>query len=453
MFFCDFKRCGIFAALGLLFAVGAGKSPAAAPALPAVPALSTEDFLNTLGVNTHLNGLTAGDPWDTDAARVGKQLKYLGVRLDRDWAWSAADGDKWKAVQTAWGPYGRFWTSLDEGSPETQRRNLELEESIYGKYPNLIAVMGGPNEEDDTYPQQQGATLPDSVRVQQSLYDWAHSGGRAVPTSQMEFGAGWTAANNWQGDYNPQNTGIHQNYSPAPAEIGGAHTYISSPQERPVDVLNHVRMLAQLTTPGRPVAHTEFGAYSGAHLSAAVYGQYLVMGALDSAAAGDTGYLVYGLQDSAPESCYGFYTYPGGVPHEAAVYYHTLTTLLASTRGGYTRGVAPTFAPGSLFFSTDGPAVSHLLMQKPTGEFVVAAWSEQRMDGMEQPVSETIHFGRTFAAVKVYNVENGPAPLAALRNAAGYTLRMKPSDTYLLVLTGGKSAVQGNKKEKKGNLK
>lgn len=431
----------LLAACGLLLGSLALGRPAAAQA-PATKAMPTEDFLNTLGVNTHLNGLTASDHWDTDAARVGGQLKYLGVRLDRDWAWSAGDGVTWKNVQTAWGPLGSFWTSVDEGSPATQRRALRIEEAIYEAYPGLIAVLGGPNEEDDAYPQQQGATLPDSVLVQQSLHDWAHSGGRDVPTSQMEFGAGWTAANNWQGDYNPNATGINQKYAPAPAEIGGAHTYISNDHERPVDVLGHVRLLANLATPGKPVAHTEYGAYFGAHLTPQVYGRYTVMGAFDSAAAGDVGYLVYGLQDSAPESCYGFYTYPGGVPNPVAGYYHTLTTLLSSTRGRYKRGSARTFAPSSLPVSyANTLTASHLLLQKPTGEFVLAAWSEQLMDGTQHPVADTLSFGRTFASVKVYNIETGGTPFAVLYNAKQYTLRMNPSDTYLLVLAN--AAPQG----------
>ena len=419
---------GIVAALGLTLS--------AAPTARAQTTLSTEDFLNRLGVNTHLNGLTKDDPWDTDAAQVASQLRYIGVRLDRDWAWSAADGQKWKAVQTAWGPYGRFWTSIDEASPANQRKDLGYEEAIQQTYPGLIYAMGGPNEEDNIYPQAQGATLPDSVLVQQSLYTWAHSGGRNVPVSQMEFGAGWTAANDWQGDYNPANTGLHQPYTPGPADFAGAHTYLSNPTQRPVDVLNGLRTRAHLTTPGKPVAHTEFGAYSQAGLSARVFGQFLVMGAFDSASGGDAAYLVYGLQDSAPEHSYGFYTYPGGKAHEAADYFHTMTTLLKSAHGGYGPGMRHTFTPKRLNATFSDPAVNHLVMQKPTGEFVVAAWSEQLMNGTEHAASDTVGFGRSFATVRVYDIQDGLTPIAVQHNVSRYTLALKPSDTYLLVLSG-----------------
>ncbi len=404
----------------------------------AQPALSTEDFLNHLGVNTHLNGLTRSDPWNTDAVKVAAQLNYIGVRIDRDWAWSAADGKTWKTVQSHWIPEGRFWTSIDEASPAHQRQNLAYEESIYQAFPNLIYALGGPNEEDNTYPQSQGATLPDAALVQQSLYTWAHSGGRNIPVSQMEFGAGWSAANGWQGDYNPQKTGIGQNYTPGPAEFGGAHTYLSNPNQRPVDVLNQLRLLANLTTPGKPVAHTEFGAYAHAYLSARVFGQYLVMGAFDSAAAGDAAYIVYGLQDSAPEQTYGFFSYPTNEPHEAAEDFHTLTMLLQSAQGRYGPGMKPTFTPSTLNASFANHAVNHLVMQKPTGEFVIADWSEQLMNGSERRTSDTISFGKSFETLRVYDIEDGTTPIASLHHVSQYTLRMNPSDTYLLVLDNAK---------------
>jgi len=402
---------------------------------PARTALSTEDFLNRLGVNTHLDGLTRDDPWNTKAALVGAQLNYIGIRLDRDWAHSPTAGQTWKEVQKAWNPYGRFWTSIDEASPAYQRTVLGYEEAAYLAFPHLIFALGGPNEEDNLYPQAQGATLPEAALVQESLHKWAHSGGRNIPVSQMEFGSGWTSANNWQGDYNPSNTGIHQNYLPGPADFGAAHTYLHMPGQRPADVLKQLRSLALLTTPGKPIAHTEFGAYRSANLSAAVFGQYLVMGAFDSVSEGDAAYIVYGLQDSVPENTYGFFTYPGNTAHDAAIYFHTLTTLLKSTSGGYGPGAAPTFTPSVLGASFTNPAASHFVMQKPTGEFVIADWSEQLMNGMEHEDSDTIHFGKAFATLRVYDVESGTGPILVQHNVSQYTLCMKPSDTYLLVLT------------------
>ena len=51
----------------------------------------------------------------------------------------------------------------------------------------------------------QGPTPADRWNTNINEIHWAHPLGLCV--SQMEFGAGWTAANGWQGNYNPTNTG------------------------------------------------------------------------------------------------------------------------------------------------------------------------------------------------------------------------------------------------------
>jgi hypothetical protein len=399
----------------------------------AQPVRSTEDFLNTLGVNTHLGGLTAGDPWNTDPREVGKQLNYIGVRLVRDWPYSADYGQKLAAVRNSWRPDGKFWLSVVEGSPAEQRSGVEACARIAKAYPGMIYATGGGNEEDDEYAQKLGATLPDTAVVQAMLYRELHPLG--VVVSQCEFGAGWTAANNWDGDYDPNNTGIHQNYNPGPADLGGSHLYLIDPHRTMGDTLKEMRRKAQLCSPGKPVAHTEVGAYYNQYkMPASVFGQALVMGAFESFAAGDAGYIMYGLQDSAPESTYGFYTYPGGVAHPSAEYYHTMATLLASGKGGYAPGDKPTFTPGSLNAAFSSSETQHVVMQKPTGEFVIADWSEQAPTQDEHETADTVTLGRRFADVAVYDIERGVAPIVVAHDTDHVTLTMEPNDTYLIVL-------------------
>lgn len=418
-------RKAIFAGLICVFVCTIVSPPPAG----AAAAKRTEDFLNILGVNTHMDGNSG---WDTNAANVGAHLKYLGVRLERDWPSSSGEGSTFKSVQSNWSSLGRLWTSIGEDSPTGQRNDLSYDESIYGTYgTGLIYTIGGPNEEDDSYPQGLGATLPDSATVQGMLYSWAHSSGRNIPVSQMEFGAGWTANNNWQGDYNPSDTGIGENYTPGGADYGGAHTYISNTSQTPASVLNTLRSLANLTTPGKPVAHTEFGDYF--QNSTSVWGQYCVMGAFDAFSAGDVGYIVYGLQDS---DAMGFYDSSDSNPNPVANYYNTLTTLLASSSGSYGPGQTPTYTPGSLNVSySNTTTASHLLLQKYTGEYVIADWSEQLMNGSQTSVSDTVNFGEQFGTVKIYDVESGTTPIKTLSNASSYTITMNPSDTYLFILS------------------
>jgi hypothetical protein len=394
--------------------------------------IRTEDFLNTLGVNTHLGGLTKSDPWNTNIPEVASQLNYIGVRLVRDWPYRAEYGVTLKSLQEAWRKDGRFWLAVVEGSPADQRTSAASIVEIAKKYPDLVYAASGPNEEDNGYAQKLGATLPDSALVQADSYNALHPMG--IMVSQMEFGSGWVASNNWQGNYNPTNTGSKQNYTPGPADFGGAHTYVSNGMQTLGKVIGQMRANALLCTPGKPVAHTELGAYTHAHISPTLYGQFLVMGAFTSAVAGDVGYLVYGLQDSAPEATYGFYSFPQGVAHPAAKYFHTMTTLLASTKGSYGPGAKPTYTATPLAITFANPTNGHAVLQKPTGEYVVAAWSEQLMNEKAHDETDAITLPRKFATATVYNVRQGVTPTATLTNVSEVRLDMEPSDTYLIVL-------------------
>lgn len=407
------------------------------------PATSSEDFLNLLGANTHLDGVAN---WNINPTQVGQQMAYLGLRLERDWPeGSTADGAAFHIAQQQ-NPLMRLWTSINEASPDDQQTAFENCKAIYNTYGSgLVYAMGGPNEEDDPYPQGLKARLPLSAQLQQDLYNWAHPLG--IKVSQMEFGAGWTDKNGYQGDYNPNDPGINytvpangdQRYTPGQADFGGSHPYLVDSTTKPGPRLAAIRALALLTTPGAPVANTEWGGYTRSGLSTTVFGQYMVMGAFDSAAAGDSAYIIYGLQDGAQEGTYGFYTADGTL-NPVGNYFHTLTTILQCTNSSlrYAPGQTATFTAGSLNVTYGNTStVSHYLLQKPTGEFVIAAYSEQLMNGAQASASDTIDFGQTFASVKVYDVQSGLTPIATLTNVSSYALTLNPSDTYLIVLDNG----------------
>src|SRR3954465_13751153 len=74
----------------------------------AVTAMSTEAFLNTLGVNTHIDGIAlVVDPnqhWDMNFVNVGNHMAYIGVRNQRDWPYKAEEGADFLTVQSNWSP-------------------------------------------------------------------------------------------------------------------------------------------------------------------------------------------------------------------------------------------------------------------------------------------------------------------------------------------------------------
>jgi hypothetical protein len=112
----------------------------------------------------------------------------------------------------------------------------------------------------------------------------------------------------------------------------------------------------------------------------------------------------------------------------------------------YAPGQAATFTPGTLNVSySNTTTVSHCLLQKPTGEYVIAAYSEQLMNGAQSSATDTINFGQTFGSVQIYDVQTGPAPIAILSNVSSYSLTLNPSDTYLIVLgNAGETIIKDN---------
>ena len=48
--------------------------------------------------------------------------------------------------------------------------------------------------------------------------------------------------------------------------------------------------------------------------------------------------------------------------------------------------------------------------------------------------SETVDFSRKFAAVSVYDVQEGTTPIAVPHDVGRYTWSLEPSDTYLIEL-------------------
>ena len=88
------------------------------------------------------------------------------------------------------------------------------------------------------------------AQFQQQVYATGHSLG--LPVINMSAGAGWTAANNWQGDY-----GAVGDLS-AYADFANAHTYPNAGQGTDWS-MQRLNGLAHLAAASRPVITTEIG--------------------------------------------------------------------------------------------------------------------------------------------------------------------------------------------------
>src|SRR5262249_7637982 len=145
----------------------------------------------------------------------------------------------------------------------------------------------GGNEEDDPYPASLGNTLSLTAQFQQQVYAAGQALGLRV--INMSFGAGWTAANDWQGDY-----GAVGDLSPY-ADFANAHT---DPLGSSVDgAMERVNALARLADWRDPTITTEIGWDENLGFAQADIARYALYAVLDGAENHDVKTYFYALYD------------------------------------------------------------------------------------------------------------------------------------------------------------
>ena len=180
------------------------------------------DLVNLLGVNTHID---FGGTY-ANLTQVEASIKYLGVENLRDSMGSSADLTSWLAVSNATG--AKFDDYIGETSPAGMTAELSTVAAAAGE--GVLNFVEGGNEEDDTYPAGLGNTVAITAAFQQQVYATAQSLG--LPSINMSFGSGWTATNNWHGDYDK--VGDLSAY----ATYGNAHTYPNGAPDGAIQQLN-----------------------------------------------------------------------------------------------------------------------------------------------------------------------------------------------------------------------
>src|SRR5579863_1388844 len=155
--------------------------------MAAEQAISTETFIQSLGVNTHLD---FGGPY-ADVSTVEAAINYLGLDNLRDSPRLPGDLTLWQQVAQA--TDAKFDAYVSQVWPSGMPTELGYMQQLAQQ--DILNFIEGGDEEDDSYPTSVGNSLGLSAQFQQTLYAAAQSLG--LPTINMSFGAGWTAANNW----------------------------------------------------------------------------------------------------------------------------------------------------------------------------------------------------------------------------------------------------------------
>src|SRR5882757_2400255 len=218
----------------------------AASVVTVVMAISASTVTNSIGVNTHIDFKNYGYQ---NLATTAAAINYLGVKNLRDCPGNASDvgaSGAWQKIADATG--AKFDAYMTEGSPASDMENLRFA-TLLAKQGILNFIEGG-NENDDAYAIAQGNSLAWTANFQQQVF--AAGSALNLPVINMSFGAGWTAANNWHGNYDKVGD------LSAFADYANAHTYPGA-RQLPDKTIQRVNADAKTAARSRPVITTEIG--------------------------------------------------------------------------------------------------------------------------------------------------------------------------------------------------
>jgi hypothetical protein len=355
-----------------------------------VAAISVTAVLSSVGVNTHFDSFNHG--YQNLAVAEGA-IKYLGVKNLRDAAQSTQDLTLWPQVVAATGV--RFDDYMGRNSPAQDQTDLSYVSAL-AKKGVLNFIEGG--DENDTAPAVAlGNSIAWSASFQQQVYSVGHSLG--LPVINMSFGAGWTAANNWHGNYDKVG-----DLSPY-ADYGNAHTYpnVGSTPAATIKMLNADALLAAWS---RKVITTEIG-WDGNKFSAQSIANYVLDAVFDGIKNGDVKMYFYALFDDYSGN-YGLMN-PDGSPKPAGTALHNLTAILADP------GVS---SSASLNYSVTGSTANDnaVLMHKSTGQFEIAVWNE-----LDAPHTITLKLATAASQINLYDPIAGTTAVQTVSNAGTFS--------------------------------
>ncbi|WP_158929520.1 hypothetical protein [Acidisphaera sp. S103] len=378
-------------------------------------AISATAFVGSLGINTHIDFADYGYQ---NLTTVESDIDYLGVKIIRDSAEVATDAQTWLQVAQATG--AKFDDYIAETSPAGMQADLGFVQQLAQE--GILASLEGGDEEDDSYPASLGNTLSITAQFQQQVYALGQQ--LNLPVINMSFGAGWTAANNWQGDY-----GVVGDLS-AYTGYANAHTY-PNPGQLPDDTIQRMNGLAGLAASTRPVITTEIG-WETTEFDQQTIAKYVLDAAMDGAKDGDAGMYFYGLYDDASGD-WGLFN-ADGTPRPAATALHNLTTLLTDTGTG-------SFTPGSLNYTLSGTQTgdSSVLIEKSNGQFWLSLWNET--ETANAPHTITVNLGITAATVIEFDPLTGTSSIASWSNVSTLQVSVPDHPVLLEIVPGSGGAV------------
>ncbi len=399
-----------------------------------VSAVTAENFINSIGINTHIDFTS----YSSQLSTVEADINYLGVKNIRDSAENPSDlgaNGLWQQVANATG--AKFDAYAAEGSVATMQSS-EANALILAKQ-GIVKFIEGGNEEDQPYAISLGNSLATTAAFQQTLYSSAHALG--VSVINMSFGTGWGSSST--GDYGTVgNLSAYTDYANDHVYFGTGNTPLSS-----ILMLNSD---AELAAQGKPVINTEMGWYTTSSTTDVSndtpleQAKYMLDGLLDAYQAGDSMTYLYellneGTSTTNNEDNFGLFN-ANGTAKPAATALHNLTTLLADTGS-----TAATFKPTGLSYQLSGTiSTDHsMLMEKSDGSFWLAVWNEARLSGPTSPAAITVAnhtvtltLGSAAQTIEIYDPLTGTTATQTISNASTVALSVPDHPILVEIIPG-----------------
>ena len=372
----------------ILLATAAVMLTSAAYASP-TRAISTQEFLNSVGVNLHLNsewdtaysdaanggstGATTANGYTTNVSRIAAALNYAGITRVRVGFGAPYVLSRFRALALA-SPWLRADVQVDTGAA------ISDQVARAGQVADRIDTFEGMNEGTDRtdYYNGQNAAAADcafqrDLRVAVTAWNKQYQPNRFVPLLAPSVadwnGFGQLAA--CAGSSDASNG--HSYVDASPPTTSKAYDLPHEQQDAPAGAPNYVTETGPITNPltGRGMSE-DVAARRTLDLLLAfkrtTVRTYLYE-LVDEHA--HTPFLNDGSSD-AQEQHFGLFR-SDWTAKAAAVALHNQAAILLDRAAN-----AGTFAPGTLDYAISGaaPATYSLLMQKASGDFVLAVWAE-----------------------------------------------------------------------------
>jgi serralysin len=371
--------------------------------------ISVSDFLNSIGVNTHLDFSSAY----SNTALVEAETTFLGVKNVRDAMASPFDASLFGQFAAATGV--KFDVYLTSG----QSYDKQISQIVANL--GFVRFAEGINESDTWAQSYKGLSgFAATAAVQQALYTAVKASG-TVPVIAPSYGilSSFSVAPNASTTSNYGNT--HEYFGTGNPPTSGISSFIAN---------------ANIVSGSAPVVATEAGYYTGASLASgpaqfaasgvdeAVQAKYDLTVLFDDWKMGVSVTYLYELMDnqSDPNNTdfrwhYGLFN-PDGTPKLAATAIHNLTYILAdggsSPRSGDVLGYQITGMPST---------GNSLLMEKSNGTFDLTLWNDIRLWSATSPTEVNsplppivLDFGQIVRSVMEYDPLVGTGPVAAWSN-------------------------------------